>query len=212
GDTGYLGTVNTGRVINNQDHHLQLASHGQYNSKTHRAQFELLSYDDPAIGDDMKGSLNYYSTVSTSETRGIRFKANHILAIDTYRNGAGNLYLSAYARGEVRIVNRDGDQYAPIAASNFRVASQRALKSDITDLKDGALDIVNSVKIHEYTKSGVSEIGVITDEVPDILKSDYNKTISLYDYTSVLYKAVQELTEEVEKLKNGKSNSEQPSD
>ena len=207
GDTGYLGTVNTGRVINNQDHHLQLASHGQYNSKTHRAQFELLSYDDPAIGDDRKGSLNYYSTVSTSETRGIRFKANHILAIDTYRNGAGNLYLSAYARGEVRITNRDGDQYAPIAASNFRVASQRSLKSDITDLKDGALNVVNSVKIHEYTKSGVSEIGVITDEVPDLLKTNDGKSISLYDYTSVLYKAVQELSAQVKELQNERPNN-----
>ena len=208
GDTGYLGTVNTGRVVNNQDHHLQLASHGQYNPKTHRAQFELLSYDDPAIDDDMKGSLNYYSTVSTSETRGIRFKANHILAIDTYRNGAGNLYLSAYARGEVRITNRDGDQYAPIAASNFRVASQRSLKSDITDLKDGALNVVNSVKIHEYTKSGVSEIGVITDEVPDLLKTNDGKAISLYDYTSVLYKAVQELSQQVKELQDGRSSSQ----
>lgn len=207
GDTGYLGTVSAGRVINNQDHHLQLAAHGQYNPNNHRAQFELLSYDDAAIRDDMKGSLNYYSTVYTSETRGIRFKANHILAIDSYKNGAGNLYLSAYAHGEVRIVNREGDQYAPIAASNFRVASQRALKSNITDLKDGALDIVNSIKIHEYTKSGASEIGVITDEVPDILKTDDDKSISLYDYTSVLYKAVQELSQQVKELQNERPNN-----
>lgn len=206
GNTGYLDTVSTGRIINNQDHHLQLAAHGMYNNSTHRAQFELLAYDDPAIDDGMKGSLNYYSETGDN-THGIRFKANHILAIDTYPNGAGNLYLSAYNRGEVRIVNRDGDQYAPIAASRFRVASQRALKSNITDLKDGALDIVNSIKIHKYTKSGESEIGVITDEVPDILKSDDNRTISLYDYTSVLYKAVQELSKQVKELQDERTNS-----
>lgn len=206
GETGYLSTVSAGRVINNQDHHLQLAAHGMYNEKQHRAQVELLSYDDPAIDSGMKGSFNYYSEIG-DDTHGIRLKANHILAIDTYENGAGNLYLSAYARGEVRIVNRDGDQYAPMAASNFRVASQRALKSNITDLKDGALDIVNSIKIHEYTKSGASEIGVITDEVPDILKTDDDKSISLYDYTSVLYKAVQELSAQVKELQDERPNN-----
>ena len=202
GDTGYLGTTNTGRVINNQDHHLQLAAHGLYNDKTHRAQFELLSYDDPAIGDNMKGSLNYYSTTGDN-VRGIRFKANQILAIDTYPDGAGSLYLSAYERGQVIISARDSrTNYKPIKASKFNVSSERRLKSDITDFDDGALEIVNKTKIHQYTKNETSEIGVIADEAPEELLSDDDKSISLYDYTSVLYKAVQELSQQVKELQD----------
>lgn len=208
GTTGYLDTVSAGRVINNQDHHLQLAAHGLYSEKTHRAQFELLSYDDPSIDDEMKGSLNYYSTPSAANTRGIRFKANQILAIDTYDNGAGSLYLSAYERGQVVISARNSrTNYKPIKASRFNVASERRLKSDIIDLDDGALDIVNKTKIHQYTKNDTSEIGVIADEAPKELLSDDDKSISLYDYTSVLYKAVQELSQQVKELQDERTNS-----
>ena len=35
--------------------------------------------------------------------------------------------------------------------------------------------------------------------------TDDDNAVSLYDYTSILYKAVQELTAKVEELENGKS-------
>ena len=205
GDTGHLGTTDTGRVINKQDNHLQLASKGMYNSANDRAQVELLSHTND-IDANMRGSFNYYSDVRKGHGLGIRLVQNQILAIDE-DGGSKNLYLSPYAGGQVRIVSRDLNSYYDIAAANFRVSSQRKFKSDIKPLDDGALDIVNKTNIKSYTKNGVSEIGVIADEAPNELLSDDGKFINIYDYTSVLYKAVQELSAQVKELQDERSNN-----
>ena len=205
GDTGHLGTTDTGRVINKQDNHLQLASKGMYNSANDRAQVELLSHTND-IDANMRGSFNYYSDVRKGHGLGIRLVQNQILAIDE-DGGSKNLYLSPYAGGQVRIVSRDLNSYYDIAAANFRVSSQRKFKSDIKPLDDGALDIVNKTNIKSYTKNGVSEIGVIADEAPNELISDDGKFINIYDYTSVLYKAVQELSAQVKELQNERPNN-----
>ena len=206
GDTGHLGTTDTGRVINKQDNHLQLASKGMYNSANDRAQVELLSHTND-IDANMRGSFNYYSDVRKGHGLGIRLVQNQILAIDE-DGGSKMLYLSPYQGGEVRVVSRDKQAYYPMRASSFNAMSERSAKSDIEPFKDCALDIVKNTKVRHYTKNGKSEVGVISDEADPRLLTEDKHAVSLYDYTSVLYKAVQELTEEVEKLKNGKSNSE----
>src|SRR5699024_5031365 len=210
GDTGHLNTTDTGRVINKQDNHLQLASKGMYNSANDRAQVELLSHTND-IDANMRGSFNYYSDVRKGHGLGIRLAQNQILAIDE-DGGSKMLYLSPYQSGEVRVVSRDKQAYYPIRASSFNAMSERSAKSNIEPFKDCALDIVKNTKVRHYTKNGKSEVGVISDEADPRLLTEDQHAVSLYDYTSVLYKAVQELIEEVEKLKNGKSNSEQPSD
>ncbi|KAA8445047.1 phage tail spike protein [Weissella paramesenteroides] len=212
GNTGHLGTTDTGRVINKQDNHLQLASKGFYDSTNDRAQLELLNNSDSSISDEMKGSFNYYGNpTDKGHGLGIRMKYNQILAIDE-DGGSKNLYLSPYSGGQVRIVSRDLSTYYDIAAAHFNVSSQRKFKTNITDLEDNALEIVNNTKIHRYTKNGQTEIGLIADEADDRLLSDDGKFVSIYDYTSVLYKAVQELSQEIEALKNERSSSQQLSD
>lgn len=206
GDTGHLNTTDTGRVINKQDNHLQLASKGMYNSDNDRAQVELLSHTND-IDANMQGSFNYYSDVRKGHGLGIRLVQNQILAIDE-DGGSKMLYLSPYQGGEVRVVSRDKRAYYPMRASSFNAMSERSAKSDIEPFKDCALDIVKNTKVRHYTKNGKSEVGVISDEADPRLLTEDQHAVSLYDYTSVLYKAVQELIEEVEKLKNGKSNSE----
>ena len=206
GDTGHLGTTDTGRVINKQDNHLQLASKGMYNSANDRAQVELLSHTND-IDANMRGSFNYYSDVRKGHGLGIRLVQNQILAIDE-DGGSKMLYLSPYQGGEVRVVSRDKQAYYPMRASSFNTMSSRSAKSDIVPFEDCALDIVKNTKIRTYVKSGKQEIGVISDEADPRMLTDDDNAVSLYDYTSILYKAVQELIEEVEKLKNGKSNSE----
>lgn len=212
GNTGHLGTTDTGRVINKQDNHLQLASKGFYDSTNDRAQLELLNNSDSSISDEMKGSFNYYGNpTDKGHGLGIRMKYNQILAIDE-DGGSKNLYLSPYSGGQVRIVSRDLSTYYDIAAAHFNVSSQRKFKTNITDLEDNALEIVNNTKIHRYTKNGQTEIGVIADETDERLLTDDKKFVSIYDYTSVLYKAVQELSQEIEVLKNERSSSQQLSD
>lgn len=203
GDTGRLGTIDTGRVINKQDNHLQLGAYGMYDSTTHRSQLNLITSSPKATADkEWAGAVNYYrNPTQAGKGLGLRFHGNHILAID--EGGASKmLYLSPYAGGQVRVVSRDKKTFYDIMASNFKVSSERRFKSDIKPFKEDALDIVNNTEIREYTKNGTTEIGVITDEADDHLLTDDGKFVSLYDYTSVLYKAVQQLTKKVEMLEN----------
>lgn len=197
GNTGHLTTVDTGLIINNQDDHLQLSAHGQYDVPTKRAQFELLGYADN-IDSNMQGSLNYYKNPHNAGTGlGIRFFGNQILAIDEAVS-TGNLYLSPYASGQVQVVNRDRNGFQDIKASNFVSSSERKYKSDIKSFDEDALAIVNNTKIRQYIKNDKSEIGVIADEAPEQLLTEDGKGITLYDMVSVVYKAVQELDKKVE--------------
>lgn len=199
GDTGHLGTTDTGRVINKQDNHLQLASNGFYDSRNDRAQLELLN-NASGISDEMKGSLNYYSNpTNKGHGLGIRMKSNQILAIDEDK-GSKMLYLSPYQGGEVRVVSRDLKAYYPMRASSFNAMSSRSAKSDIVPFEDCALDIVKNTKVRTYVKNGKQEIGVISDEADPRMLTDDDNAVSLYDYTSILYKAVQELSNKVEEL------------
>ena len=204
GDTGHLGTTDTGRIINKQDNHLQLASKGMYNSANDRAQVELLSHTND-IDANMRGSFNYYSDVRKGHGLGIRLAQNQILAIDEDK-GSKMLYLSPYQGGEVRVVSRDKKAYYPMRASSFNAMSSRSAKSNIKPFEDCALDIVKNTKVRTYVKSGKQEIGVISDEADPRMLTDDDNAVSLYDYTSILYKAVQELTEKVEELQNERPN------
>jgi phage minor structural protein len=204
GDTGHLGTVDTGRIINRQDNQLQLGAYGMYDSTTNRAQINLLTSSPNAddSGVQQRGAMNYYmNPTDKGNGLGIRLYGNQILAIDESRKSK-MLYLSPYAGGQVRITSRDKSTYYDICAANFKVSSQRKFKKNIKPLEDGALDIVKKTKIRQYEKNGTSEIGVITDEADDSILTDDKKFVSIYDYTSILYKAVQELSQEVEDLKN----------
>ena len=205
GDTGHLGTTDTGRVINKQDNHLQLASKGMYNSANDRAQVELLSHTND-IDANMQGSFNYYSDVRKGHGLGIRLVQNQILAIDE-DGGSKMLYLSPYQGGEVRVVSRDKQAYYPMRASSFNAMSSRSAKSDIVPFEDCALNIVKNTKIRTYVKSGKQEIGVISDEADPRMLTDDDNAVSLYDYTSILYKAVQELSEQVKELQNERPNN-----
>lgn len=199
GNTGHLGTTDTGRVINKQDNHLQLASNGFYDSRNDRAQLELLN-NASGISNEMKGSLNYYSNpTSKGHGLGIRMKSNQILAIDE-DGGSKMLYLSPYAGGQVRIVSRDLKNYYDIKANKFITSSERKYKSEINEFNDDALELVNGLNIRRYIKNSEDEIGVIADEADERILDKTNTGVDLYSFVSVVAKAVQELSNKVEEL------------
>lgn len=207
GDTGHLTTVDTGLIINNQDDHLQLSAHGQYDVSTKRAQLELLGYADN-IDTNMQGSLNYYKNPHNAGTGlGIRFYGNQILAIDEAVS-TGNLYLSPYASGQVQVVNRDRNGFQDIKASKFVTSSERKYKSKIEDFNDDALELVNGLNIRKYVKNNEDEIGVIADETDERILDKDNTGVDLYSFVSVLTKAVQELTDKVEGLENERTSNQ----
>ena len=206
GNTGHLTTVDTGLIINNQDDHLQLASHGQYDVPTKRAQFELLGYANN-IDSNMQGSLNYYKNPHNKGTGlGIRFLGNQILAIDE-AVATGNLYLSPYASGQVQVVNRDRNGFQDIKASKFINSSERKYKSEIEEFNDNALELVNNLNVRKYIKNNEDEIGVIADEADERILDKTNTGVDLYSFVSVVAKAVQELSAQVKELQNERPNN-----
>ncbi|WP_051669202.1 phage tail spike protein [Carnobacterium jeotgali] len=108
--------------------------------------------------------------------------------------GASRITLNGHNTGSaarLSIYNINGN-YGFMSAANFDVQSERKYKDDIEDF-GGALGIISTMKIHQYTKNGISEIGIITDEAPYQLLADNDTKVSLYDYASLAIRGVQEL-------------------
>lgn len=206
GDTAHLNSVDTGNITNSYDYHLQVSSKGLFNKTTNVGQLNL--HSTKAGGEDwdaaFPGSMTYHFETSTNgQNTGLRFWKNHIMSLNKDQNTG--LYLNPYGSTQVRVTSRTSDNtYLAINASAFNVASDRRFKSDIEDYEEDALSIVNGLRIRTYKKSGKREIGVIADEAPDnlLLKDDTGDMLSLYDYSSIAIKAIQELTDEVDSLKS----------
>lgn len=206
GDTAHLNSVDTGNITNTYDYHLQISSKGLFNKSENIGQLNLHSTQKG--GDDwdaaFPGSMTYHFETSTNgQNTGLRFWKNHIMSLNKDQNTG--LYLNPYGGTQVRVTSRTSDNtYLAINASAFNVASDRRFKSDIKDYEEDALSIVNSLRIRTYKKSGKREIGVIADEAPKalLLKDETGDMLSLYDYSSIAIKAIQELTDEVDSLKS----------
>lgn len=206
GNTAHLNSVDTGNITNTYDYHLQISSKGMFNESENVGQLNLHSTQKG--GDDwdaaFPGSITYHFETSTNgQNTGLRFWKNHIMSLNKDQNTG--LYLNPYVGTQVRVTSRTSDNtYLAINASAFNVASDRRFKSNIEDYEEEALSIVNSLRIRTYKKSGKREIGVIADEAPDnlLLKDETGDMLSLYDYSSIAIKAIQELTDEVDSLKS----------
>lgn len=206
GDTAHLNSVDTGNITNTYDYHLQISSKGLFNKSENVGQLNLHSTQKG--GDDwdaaFPGSMTYHFETSTNgQNTGLRFWKNHIMSLNKDQNTG--LYLNPYGGTQVRVTSRtDDNTYLAINASAFNVASDRRFKSDIKDYEEDALSIVNNLRIRTYKKSGKREIGVIADEAPKalLLKDETGDMLSLYDYSSIAIKAIQELTDEVDSLKS----------
>lgn len=206
GDTAHLNSVDTGNITNNYDYHLQISSKGLFNKTTNVGQLNLHSTKSGGTDWDaaFPGSMTYHFETSTNgQNTGLRFWKNHIMSLNKDQNTG--LYLNPYGGTQVRVTSRtDDNTYLAINASAFNVASDRRFKSDIKDYEEDALSIVNNLRIRTYKKSGKHEIGVIADEAPKalLLKDETGDMLSLYDYSSIAIKAIQELTDEVDSLKS----------
>jgi phage minor structural protein len=97
-----------------------------------------------------------------------------------------------YARLTVR--NHNTGAFAFVTAAGFDVSSERELKESIVPTEN-SLALLSTLMVYDYTKDGNHEIGIITDESPtQILSTDMTK-VSLYSYTSLAVKSIQELAE-----------------
>lgn len=109
-----------------------------------------------------------------------------------------------YVEGNVRATNN-------ITCANLTQTSKESVKKNIEEYKENALEIVNNSKIYDYNFKFEKDIDkkhkgfVIGDlggnyATPEQVISKNGQGIDTYTMTSILWKAVQELNEKVEKL------------
>lgn len=113
-------------------------------------------------------------------------------------------YMVKWASNGIHSRDHDDTVFAPFFASAFNVGSDIGFKENVSDFSDSALDHVKNTRVRKYRlKSDKPEerdrIGLIRQEAPDQLHAG-DESLDLYQMCSMLWKAVQELTEKVEGL------------
>lgn len=131
---------------------------------------------------------------------GFRFDAS----VNAGINWADLIKLKFMSDGSSLMVRTaDDTAYKPIYASAFNVGSETDYKEDIKDYTEKALEHVKGTKVRTYkvkkNEELGQEIGLIREDAPEGIQQ--NDSISLYGMVSMLWKAVQELSEQVESLK-----------
>ncbi len=93
-----------------------------------------------------------------------------------------------------------------VQAASFNSTSSREMKKDIVDYQDSALNLLNKVKIVKYKfindDSNQEHIGFIAEDTPSELSTSTQDKMSVSDCIGVLIKAVQELQQQIQELKN----------
>lgn len=138
-----------------------------------------------------------------------QFGAETLMVGNQWRgwSGAQNMYVCPVGGSLIiRDSNADG-AFRPIAASAFNVNSERKVKENIVDFKDG-LTLVDNLKVRKYNrkadlKNGINkeEVGLILDESPDEMSVE-GVGINLYPTLAIALRAIQQLSEKVKILES----------
>jgi hypothetical protein len=113
--------------------------------------------------------------------------------------------LTAGINSDITITCNTGGQVRANTAFNgtaFNTTSARKFKEDIQTFTGSVLEKIKNTPVREYTlkSDGQKHIGLILDESPKELQAD-DEHLKIYDMVSFLWKAVQELTAELESVK-----------
>lgn len=133
---------------------------------------------------------------------------NNPFIADGVRSSSSALYLGV--DDEVRVTNGAGYNngntviYRPIRATEFRTSSSIEYKTNISELKEGALSIINSLKVVEYDlkddlANGIHDnrqVGFIAEHNREIATADLS-SINLYKVTSLNTRGLQEVDTKV---------------
>jgi hypothetical protein len=155
----------------------------------------------PIITVDAKGRITAVSTAAISAT------ASSVNI--NYNNDSNSTYQMLWGSGSA-IYGTGGIYCNPasdvVYASGFQVASDLRLKSNVQDSNYGLSEVLQLRSV-QYDRNENHEIGLIAQEVetvlPEFVKEgqDGIKSVNYSQMVSVLIKAVQELSAEVESLK-----------
>lgn len=140
------------------------------------------------------------------------------------RNNMIDFSVTGYLRASI---NSDGSaSFGTIYSNGNVVTSERSKKKDILPLDDGAIEKIKASSVYKYSlqeeeikdeesdstrrtaiHSNANEeyIGIMYDEAPEELRKENvkgQKGIDLYSMVSLLWKAVQELNDKIERIKS----------
>ena len=120
-------------------------------------------------------------------------------------NGIIQFQTGGYARASIE---KNGSAYFGYLYTNGTlVTSDRAKKKNIKAIRTSALDMVKKAKAYEYVlkEDEKKRIGIMYDEAPECIRSDEErKAVDLYGMITLLWKAVQELEQKIDNIKEGK--------
>lgn len=91
-----------------------------------------------------------------------------------------------------------------VTAPAFYESSLKSLKKNIKEFKNSGLALVNQLDIVTFDRkdeSAINKIGIIADDSPKEFLSEELDAVDLYKTVFIQAKAIQELTEEVDELK-----------
>lgn len=155
------------------------------------------------------GELRVMNPTNTS-FRNIR--ANDMYIRNIVKPSDGDLYIGT--SGGLMIQGRglwEEGNWRPVYAQSFNNKSLATLKTDIKKYPDGALNVINGADIYNFktkadkgSKFEATKVGLIIGEgyqSPKCVQSDDGTGIDVYSMTSVAWKAIQEMSKEIENLK-----------
>ncbi|HDX9663350.1 TPA: tail fiber domain-containing protein [Bacillus cereus] len=110
--------------------------------------------------------------------------------------------------------NQADNGFVPIYASAFNIGSSEVWKTDIEKYEKSALDVIANTNVMTYKyKSDVEEsenphthVGLIAEYAPKEVQSKDGRAIDGYAMSSIAWKAIQELSEQVRQLKEQLNN------
>ncbi|HFK1543527.1 TPA: tail fiber domain-containing protein [Bacillus cereus] len=158
-----------------------------------------------------------------SHAGGHKFFYNGSLGLSTYVQGGDSPILQFNGKSMLKywgggnyfeFKNQWDSGFVPVYASAFNTASSLIWKTDIESYEKSALDVVMGTNIVTYKyKSDVEEsdnphthVGVIAEYAPKEIQSKDGRGVDNYAMSSLAWKAIQELSEQVRYLKEKLNN------
>jgi len=119
-------------------------------------------------------------------------------------NAAISPTLLKFGSNGIQSKSQNDVDFMPFFASAFNVTSDISFKNNVEDYAESALDHVKKTKVRKYRLNSDRDtdpdrIGLVRHEAPAQLKGD-ESTLDLYQMCSMLWKSVQELSDQVEQL------------
>jgi phage minor structural protein len=166
------------------------------------------------------GNYIYQNGDATGNRRGsLYFYFDDIIGVEIYKKFEDYGHM-AFVLGETtiqglngstpaaQIRNRANTAYARIDASDFRTVSDERLKENVVEFEKNKIltEFLNiTPKKYNMVNENEDKIGLLAQDAPDELRSDYGEEqgINLYAMNTYLWKVVQELTKEVNLIKQG---------